>query len=44
MHISRKENTLQKIEYIYTSKKFESTVTIIKDGEKMKISKTGKVL
>lgn len=44
MHISRKDNTLQKIEYIYTSKKFESTVTIIKDGEKMKISKTGKVL
>ena len=44
LHISRKDNTLQTIEYKYKAKKFESTVTITKDGEKMKISKTEKVI
>jgi len=44
LHITRKDNLLQTIEYKYKAKKFESTVTIIKDGEKMKISKTEKVL
>lgn len=44
LHISRKDNRLQTIEYKYKTKKFESTVVIIKDGEKMKISKTEKIL
>ena len=43
-HINRKDNKLEKLEYIYKAKKFESTVTIVKDGDKMKISKTEKVL
>ncbi|MBV1924526.1 MAG: SH3 domain-containing protein [Flavobacteriaceae bacterium] len=44
LHISRKDNTLETIEYKYKTKKFESTVTIIKNGEKMKISKTEKII
>jgi hypothetical protein len=43
-HINRKDNALEKLEYIYKAKKFESTVTILKDGENLKISKTEKVL
>jgi hypothetical protein len=41
--ISRKENTLQKIEYVYKTKGFSSTVTISKDGNTMKLSKTEEV-
>jgi len=43
LHVSRKENALQKIEYIYKTKGFSSKVTIIKDGNTMKLSKTEKV-
>ena len=39
LEISRKENELQKIEYIYTSQKFSSKVTIEKEGDAMKISR-----
>lgn len=44
MHITRKDNALETIEYKYKAKKFESIVVISKEGDKMKISKTEKVL
>jgi len=43
LEITRKDNELQKIEYVYTSQKFNSKVTIEKDGDAMKISKTESV-
>ena len=43
LEISRKENELQKIEYLYTSQKFSSKVTIEKEGDAMKISRIEEV-
>ncbi len=40
LHISRQENKLVKIEYVYKNKGFSSFVTITKEGIGMKISKT----
>jgi hypothetical protein len=40
LRVNRTEDELQKIEYQYTSKGFGKTVTITKDGDKMKIEKT----
>lgn len=41
LHITRKDNVLSKIEYIYkTTKGFTSNLSITKEGEAMKISKT----
>ena len=40
LHVNREENILQKIEYVYKTKGFESTVTIVNEGENMKIEKT----
>ncbi|MGV6828283.1 MAG: hypothetical protein ACWA45_02660 [Flavobacteriales bacterium] len=44
LEISRKDNLLSKIEYVYkTTKGFSKLITIEKDGDAMKISKTEKV-
>jgi hypothetical protein len=43
LEISRKDNELQKIEYVYSSQKFTSKVTIVKEGEAMKITRTEEV-
>jgi hypothetical protein len=43
LKIARKNNDLEKIEYIYSSKGFSRQVTITSDGESMKISKTEEV-
>ena len=43
LEISRKENELQKIEYVYSSQQFSSKVTIEKEGDTMKISRTEEV-
>ncbi|MEZ4857438.1 MAG: hypothetical protein R2781_01350 [Flavobacteriaceae bacterium] len=40
LEISRKDNELQKIEYVYSSQKFSSQVTIEKEGENMTITRT----
>ncbi|RLD28586.1 MAG: hypothetical protein DRI70_03330 [Bacteroidetes bacterium] len=40
LEITRKNNELEKIEYVYKSKKFDSKVTIVKQSGAMKISKT----
>jgi hypothetical protein len=40
LEITRNNNELQKIEYVYKSKKFDSKVTIVKQSGAMKISKT----
>ena len=40
LRISREENILQKIEYIYKAKGFVSSITITKESETMKIEKT----
>lgn len=39
LQVTRKANELQKIEYVYDSVKYTSTVTIVKEGDAMKISK-----
>lgn len=39
LEISRQENELQKIEYVYSSQKFNSKVTIEKEGDNMIISR-----
>ncbi len=43
LRVIRKENTLEKIEYVYTTKGFGYKVVIIKKGETIKIEKTEKV-
>ncbi len=40
LHIARKENTLEKIEYLYKAKKYGYTVTISQVDNSMKITKT----
>jgi len=40
LQISRKDNELSKIEYVYKNKGFLKTVTITKEGSKMKLSRT----
>jgi len=40
LEITRADNTLEKIAYVYGSQKFDATVTITKEGKAMKISKT----
>ncbi|MEM7187150.1 MAG: SH3 domain-containing protein, partial [Bacteroidota bacterium] len=39
LEVSRKDNVLEKIEYVYSASKFDSTVSIYKDGDAMVISK-----
>lgn len=43
LHVNRKDNTLEKIAYVYTTKGFGYTVVITQEGEAMKIKKTEKV-
>ncbi|MEZ4874456.1 MAG: SH3 domain-containing protein [Flavobacteriaceae bacterium] len=43
LEISRKDNELQKIDYVYTSQKFNSKVSIEKEGDVMKITRTEEV-
>ncbi len=43
LEISRKDNELQKIEYVYSSQKFNSKVTIEKEGYAAKITRTEEV-
>ena len=43
LHISRKDNNLQKIDYVYKTKGFSSIVAIVKEGNIMKLSKTEEV-
>ena len=43
LQISRKDNELSKIEYVYKNKGFSKTVTIVKEGDVMKISSSEKV-
>ena len=43
LKVSRKSDRLEKIEYIYTSKSYMRTVTIVQEGETMKISNSQKV-
>ncbi|QNJ97579.1 SH3 domain-containing protein [Constantimarinum furrinae] len=40
LRISRNDNSLEKIEYVYKAKNISRTVSIVKDGEAMKISET----
>ena len=40
LEVTRIDNKLEKIEYLYESEKFDSTITIVKDGNTMKISRT----
>jgi len=40
LEITRKDNVLKKIEYVYKSKKFDSKVIIFKESGTMKISRT----
>jgi hypothetical protein len=40
LEVTRTDNELEKIEYLYESQKFDSTITIVKDGNTMKISRT----
>ncbi len=40
LEVTRTDNKLEKIEYLYESQKFDSTITIVKDGNTMKISRT----
>jgi hypothetical protein len=44
LEITRKDNVLEKIEYVYKSKQFNSKVTIVEESGTMKISKTEIVL
>lgn len=43
LQITRENNTLEKIEYAYSSKGYSKLVTITKEGDSMKISKTEEV-
>ncbi len=43
LRVSRKDNILEKIEYVYTSKGFGYNVILTQEGETMKIEKTEKV-
>ena len=43
LRVNRKDNALEKIEYVYTTKGFGYTVAIIKKGETIKIEKTERV-
>lgn len=43
LEITRNDNVLAKIEYVYKSQKFDSKVTIVKEGAVMKISKIEEV-
>ncbi|MEZ4794628.1 MAG: SH3 domain-containing protein [Flavobacteriaceae bacterium] len=43
LEVSRKDNELQKIEYLYSSEKFNSKVTIEQDGDAMKLTRTEEV-
>ena len=43
LEVTREDNKLQKIEYVYGSKKYNSKVTIINEGDLMKISKTEEI-
>ena len=43
LEISRKDNELQKIEYVYSSQKFNSKVTIEMEGDDMKIRRTEEI-
>jgi hypothetical protein len=40
LQITRTDNELQQIQYVYGSEKFDATVTIVQEGDMMKISKT----
>jgi len=40
LQITRDDNELEKIAYVYGSKQFDTQVTIVKEGDAMKISKT----
>ena len=40
LEVTRSDNSLEKITYVYGSQKFDATVTIVKDEGVMKISKT----
>ncbi len=40
LEITRNDNQLEKIAYVYSSQKFDSTVTLMKEGDLIKISKT----
>lgn len=40
LQVSRKDNTLQKIAYVYKTKGFTTTVHITQEGDRMKIEKT----
>lgn len=39
LQVTRSDNELQQIQYVYGSEKFNAKVTIVKEGEMMKISK-----
>jgi len=40
LEVTRIDNKLEKIEYLYESEKFDSSITIVKDGNTMKVSRT----
>lgn len=40
LEITRNDNVLEKIAYVYGSKKYDSTMSIVKEGDVLKISKT----
>jgi hypothetical protein len=43
LEVTRNDEGLENISYVYSSKKFDSKVTIAKDGNVMKISRTEKI-
>ncbi len=43
LEVTRENNTLQKIEYVYGSKKYNSTVSIVKEGDGIKISRVEEI-
>jgi hypothetical protein len=40
LEVSRTDNKLEKIEYLYESQNFDSKITVVKEGNTMKISRT----
>lgn len=44
LEITRKDDTLKKIEYVYVSKQFKSTVRLVKEGEQMVLSRQESIL
>lgn len=40
LQVTRKDNKLEKIEYVYDSEKYTHTVTIVQENDAMKLSKT----